>query len=450
MTLPGGWSRVPPLSSGVHTLIHGKACKGVFAAAVLGFLLAGSAGAAGFSFDAQGAKAMGLAGAFVAQADDPSALFYNPGGLALLKKKKAGVAGAASYRLNESLFQGLPPGSAAGTASEQETPSELVPHLYVTLPLGSRAVVGMGVNSPFLLHSEWSDPATFAGRRQTTRAELSTLEVTPAIAFALTPKLGIGLGVSYRSSEFKLSRREPRLNPFNGLEVDVAAIDVDTDMEAGVGWNAGLLHQVSPRFSWGLAYRSPIEVEYNGVSRLTQISTGNAQLDALVATTLPFDQDLGVTTRIEFPSVATFGIAVGLTQAILLEADVQQTGWQSFDGVAIAYSGHSDLNFGVRQDFEDSLSYRLGVRLRSAKGTELRFGAALEESPLPDARVSGFLPDAERTVYAVGLGRDWLDVAFSWISFEQRVITTNADGINGNWRANAWMASLTLKLQGKK
>ena len=40
--------------------------------------------AGGFAIPEQGAKAMALGGAFAAQADDPTALFYNVGGLAFV------------------------------------------------------------------------------------------------------------------------------------------------------------------------------------------------------------------------------------------------------------------------------------------------------------------------------------------------------------------------------
>lgn len=40
---------------------------------------------AGFALFEQGSRAMGFAGAFTAQADDPSAIFHNAAGLAFLK-----------------------------------------------------------------------------------------------------------------------------------------------------------------------------------------------------------------------------------------------------------------------------------------------------------------------------------------------------------------------------
>ncbi|HET9210757.1 MAG TPA: hypothetical protein VFR03_10185, partial [Thermoanaerobaculia bacterium] len=69
--------------------------------------------AAGFGFFTQGGRATGMAGAYVAQADDPTAIFYNPGGLALLKDRKSVSVGTAATSFNEALYQGLPPGIGA-------------------------------------------------------------------------------------------------------------------------------------------------------------------------------------------------------------------------------------------------------------------------------------------------------------------------------------------------
>lgn len=56
--------------------------KTIFWVLVICLALPLSSMGAGFHIREQGAKAMGMANAFVAQADDPSAVFYNPAGIA--------------------------------------------------------------------------------------------------------------------------------------------------------------------------------------------------------------------------------------------------------------------------------------------------------------------------------------------------------------------------------
>src|SRR4029079_7614035 len=109
----------------------------------------------------------------------------------------------------------------------------------------------------------------------------------------------------------------------------------DDSWARGYGWNAGILHKVTPRFSWGLSYRSKITVDYSGDARISQISTGNATVDALLRTRIPYDTNLPVKTGIDFPDMASLGVAVGITPDILVEADVNRTGWSSFKSVVI-------------------------------------------------------------------------------------------------------------------
>ena len=88
-----------------------------FLAAVLG--TATMSFGAGFKVSEQGAKAMGMANAFAAQADDPSALAYNPAGIAFQKGTQFQV-GSTTILVPQTDFNGqtkLSP--AAGSVSEQ-------------------------------------------------------------------------------------------------------------------------------------------------------------------------------------------------------------------------------------------------------------------------------------------------------------------------------------------
>ncbi|HVG11063.1 MAG TPA: outer membrane protein transport protein [Thermoanaerobaculia bacterium] len=395
--------------------------------------------ASGFAFTDQGAKAAGMAGAFVAQASDPSAIVYNPGGLALLEKKKSLSAGMAVTAFNESLYQGLPPGIGIGATGQQETAPAIPPHAYVTLPVGRRMVAGVGLYSPFRMNTEWADPGGFVARHQATKSSIQAWDLAPTLGIQLSPSLGVGLGAVYRSSEVAVSRRIP-----GEVETgfDIASLDMKTDMEPGYGWTAGMLFK-RKRFSVGFSYRSAIATDYVGVGRLTQVETGDPQYDELVRSTLPFGQDLPLSSSLEYPDQASFGVAWNLSKSLLVEMDVNRTGWGNVQDLSLSFPASSWLNTAYQLDFQDAMSYRMGASWRLPTGPKLRFGYAFDETPQPDAAVGAFLPDSDRNILSVGAGLDWLDVAFSWVTYDQRIVYTSSQNLNGNYRANGWTLTIS-------
>jgi long-chain fatty acid transport protein len=410
-------------------------------AALLSSILAASALAQAFEFPTQSAKALALGGAFVAQANDPTAIYYNPGGLGLLQKKKGASVGAAFGQVNESLYQGLPPGVGAGTTGEQETSMATVPHIFGTAPFGASMVVGVGVYSPFRMKNEWADADNFAGRRLAFMSEVNSLDIATSAGFALGQSFGIGGSFIFRTSDYGASRRIAVLD--QGVLRDIGTLDLKTDTEKSYTWSAGVLHRVVPSFSWGASYRSSVETEYNGVGKLTQILTGDSQLDALVRTQFTFNQDLALASTATLPAQATFGIAIGSGERFLLEVDATQTQWKETRELAFLFPANPELDTTYPLNFEDTLTYRAGFSFRFPTGPELRVGYALAESPQPDETVGPFLADAGRSTISAGLGMDWLNVGLAWTTYEQRIIETNVDALNGNYRGSEWTVAIT-------
>jgi long-chain fatty acid transport protein len=432
--------------TGPGCTVRGGAGRGAAALLALGGLAcAVPAAGAGFDFFAQGGKASGMAGAFAAQADDLSAIFYNVGGLGLLpkKKRKAVSAVASVTALHQGLYQGLAPGIGTATTGEQETPLRFPVQAYLTLPLGDRVVLGMGAYTPFLLTTRWAHPESFAGRHLSVRSGIGSYDLSPGLGVQLTPKLGIGAALIYRLSQLTEQRRIAFADPLSGSQVDVASLDMKTDYRGGVGWSAGVVHKPSPRFSWGASYRSQVSTGTIGVGRLTQLPSGNSQLDQLVQAAFPFGQDLALASRIQFPSVASAGVALGLSERVLLELDANRTGWSTVQRLDFRLPSNPLLDSPNALDFHAASSYRAGLELKLGTGPRLRLGYAFEQTPQPDRTVGAFLPDSSRSILAAGFGLDWLDVAFNWVTYQRRIVTTNVDGLNGNWRANAWMVALS-------
>ena len=205
----------------------------------------------------------------------------------------------------------------------------------------------------------------------------------------------------------------------------------------------------------GILVPEQIEVDYEGDARLTQISTGSAQVDALLRTRLPFDQDLPVETSIEFPDMASLGLAFAVSPSVLIETDVNWTGWSSFDETSIRFTGTPAQRLPdtlVRSDWDDVYNYRAGLRWSASPSSQWRFGAYYDETPQPEESVGPLLPDANRQGLSLGYGftggGGWtLDVAVLYVDFDERTRDQSFPGEDpffGTYQTEAWLFGLTV------
>lgn len=423
------------------------------ALAAAGLTVAGPAFGAGFGIFEQGSKAMGMAGAFTAQADDPSAIFHNPGGIAFQKERDFAV-GFTWIRGSDSTFQGTAAGfPGPGVNAQQETLSEFPPHFYWVQPISDRMTFGLGVNTPFGLVTEWKNPNEFAGRFISTKAALRAIDVNPTIGWQVSPTFGVGIGAIARFSDVELVQHAPQFNPFTNTVADVATVKLDSDFDTGYGWTLGILHKYNDSFSWGLSYRSKVTVDYGGHARLTQNLTGTP-LDPIIAASLPFGRDLPVATSIEFPDMASLGVAIAVTRNTLIEVDYNRTGWSTFDTLVIDFKNNDLPDTTRKEGWDNANNYRLGVRWTSPSGSQWRAGYVYDETPQPEEAVSPLLPDADRDGITVGWGkqgaRTSFDVALMYLQFSDRTRTKNftSEGPQstffGTYKNQAWLLGVTF------
>jgi hypothetical protein len=68
----------------------------------------------------------------------------------------------------------------------------------------------------------------------------------------------------------------------------------------------------------------------------------------------------------------------------------------------------------------------------------------MEQSPQPDESVGPFFADGKRSVFGVGFGIDWLDIALQWEKPADRTTFANVDGLNGTYRASIYRFAITI------
>jgi long-chain fatty acid transport protein len=400
---------------------------------------------AGFSIFEQGAKASAMAGAYVATADDPSAIFYNPAGIA--QQRQFTLLAGATFINFSNEFTGDPTSPfTSGAEGKYDRHTFIPPNAYGILPIGDNITIGLGGFSAWGLRTDWQDP--WAGRFISRDADLKTMSVQPTIAWQTTDgRIAIGGGVEYRRARVILNANRGALSPFTGRIHDVANTRLVSDYGDDIGWTAGLLFKPTPRFRFGASYRTSMDIDLEGEAEITQIPTGNAQFDAAVAAQLPPDQ--GINTVFPFPAVMAIGAAFSPNENWDIELDMTRMSWSRFEALAVNFETTPAASFTREQNWHDSSAFRLGVNHDVNADWSVRFGALYDNNPQPVEAVSPLLPDSDRIGGTFGFGYHrgpWIaDVSAFLLHFKDRSTEgRNAEGFEGIYETDAVLWSFNV------
>src|SRR5437660_5610970 len=214
--------------------------------------------AGGFSFTEHGAAASGKANAFAGEANDPSAIFYNPAGITQLPGTQF-MIGTSIVKL-DSTFRS----STTGENTHLEDQFPIIPHFFITHRFkqwDERLSIGLGVFTPFGIVIDWPD--NWQGRFDTTNARLRVTVYNPTVAYQVTPGLSVAAGVRIADAGAEF---EQKFNIGTG-ESKVRAHDLDTHT---VVCDVGLLYNLIEISTWvGLQFSSDLHAMVNGDSDLS-------------------------------------------------------------------------------------------------------------------------------------------------------------------------------------
>ncbi len=407
--------------------------------------------AAGFSIYEQSAKATGMGDAVIAQSDDPSVIFFNPGGMAFFSKA-AGSVGATYITETRASFQGANPFPGVGSNASEHRLQVFPPHAYYIQPITPTLQVGLGIETPFGLTTQWNNPDTFSGRYLSTLAAIHDFDINPTVSFQVTPNFGIGLGAIIRVSDVTLERDVPSEDPFTLQVVNVAKVKLRSNYDDGFGGDIGILWK-NDVWSFGATYRSQINVNYTGNATLFPRTSGDPTFDALVAATTPFNTPIPVKTEIKYPGQGGIGVGYKIMPSLTLEVDGNWFGWGRFDQVDINFPGGQLANESIVERWKDSYAVRGGLEWASSPMWKWRLGYVFDQSPQPTETVNPLLPDANRNGVTVGAG--WygahtsvdLGVMYLFFADRTRTSTFSDDQLGpfyGTYSTRALLVSLTV------
>jgi long-chain fatty acid transport protein len=411
-------------------------------------LTASTSFAGGFRLPEQGAKAMGMGFAFTAQADDPSAIYFNPAGLTQLKGNNV-MVGVTYVRLNGGEFTGTTPVDNV-FASKSETQNSLdlfIPNAYYTKTTSDGYFsYGVGIFAPFGLGQEYNNNHTSIFRNQVTKIDLQTVVVNPTIAFKINEYLSVGVGIDYMYGKATLEQTPwspvldsiPAYAAYNGNLFDLQLKGTGDAW----GYNFGLLLKPTENLKIGANYRSPFTLDIkDGDVTISNVNPG-------APTSAAANGTKGSTT-LNLP--ATFALGVSYTMGkVTLNADADWTFWSSYKSLPLDFSALPDSN--AAKNWKDVCAVRLGAEYRVTAPLALRAGFVYDPTPVPASTMGPELPDALKIDYMIGAGYKigaWtIDVAGMYVDKKDRTVNNQNNatltGFNGTWTGNSWLAGLDI------
>ncbi|MDD2900469.1 MAG: OmpP1/FadL family transporter [Desulfuromonadaceae bacterium] len=404
---------------------------------------------AGFKIAEQGAKAMAMGNAFAAQADDPSALAYNPAGIAFLKGDQAQI-GTTTILVPKTKFTGTTRLSGATVVSEEANSDIFIaPTVYVTTSLESMPLsFGLGINAFHPLAKRWDESSAFRDSIQS--ISIKPINFQPTVAYRFDDlKLAVAGGFDITYAQVSLQKMAYTQLPaaLGGAYAELGSIGADAT-GTGYGYNLGAQWKPLNNLSFGAAYRSEIKLELEGnANYLATTATGQNPAFGLGPKTI---RTTGA-TDITLPDALTLGVAWKPLDKLTLEFDAERTGWSSYDKLELkfgtplaAFNGKPDA-----KNWEDVWAYRFGAQYAVTPKFDLRAGYAYDNSPTPDSTLSPELPDADRHNFSIGSGLHneygAIDLAYMWAHWVDRTVANVANAKEaGTFQSDAHLFAISL------
>lgn len=455
------------------------------AAALGGMAMAlsgGTASGAGFALQENSGSAMGNAFAGgAAAAEDASTLWSNPAGMSRLASPEVSLAVhfiTPSFKFHDdgsvpAAFQPL--GGTGGDAGSLN----VVPNLYVAVPIDRQWSVGVGINAPFGLVTEYDD--NWIGRFQAVKSDIRTINVNPSVSWRVNDTFAVGAGVSWQRIDAELTSRvnysialaQAAGQAAAGGLIPASLVPTIVELTPGLeskakvegddsawGWNVGFLWDVTPQTRIGGQYRSSIK--YNVAAN---VSFDNPGLPAVPAAVAPVVGLLasgvnsalangGVTAAVELPDLANLSLFHRLNERWDLMADLQYTRWSVFKELRFVRTTGM-LLANTPENFDDAWRFSVGATYHWSDAWSFRGGLAWDQTPVTDADRTPRLPDGDRIWIAVGAQYKFnrnlaLDGGFAYLPVKSPDIQQNAGSapanalIKGHYDASVTILSAQL------
>jgi len=334
-----------------------KMIKGLALSAITSSLVM----AGGYKIPEQSLNSMALGAAYVAHTTGADTAYFNPANMVFMGEKQYVEGAITLAHLPSNVY------SFGAASGESEVEDLLIPNFhYVSAPVGDFRW-GVSMTAPGGLTKRWETPYQKAFAEE---FSLTIVELNPSVSYQVMENLSVGAGVRLIYSEGIVK------NDARGI-----GMPLKVDMEADTvefGYNLALAYKPTNDINMAATYRSEIELGEEGT-----------------ATINGHTMDAGVT--VPLPAALNLAVSKTWNETFTLEFNYERTYWSAYE--TLEFTG-TPLPI-TSKDWEDTNTFRIGATMELDKIT-MMMGFAIDETPVPEEKVSFELPDSDAKIFSMG------------------------------------------------
>lgn len=399
------------------------------------------------------AAANGMGGAFVGEADRPSAVFYNPAGIVQMNSPEMS---AGLTTVSPQLDVKLP----SGDTVQMRRDTFIFPHVYFTSPVKGNFYFGVGENSNYGAGYDWApDSAASFTRYAMIHDEFDNEDIMIVGAYKINEHLSVAAGPIDDNSRIQ---RQQKL--FQGA-------DPDGDFEFKAhdnawGWTLAGMFRLNDQNQFGLTYKSPIQHTYRGKVYLHDLGDSTPIFGPYGGWSDVFGGSsfvTRVTQKFRLPQSVDFGYSFRPTPKWTLNFDLEWTDWSGIKESVNSYPDVNPLQAAILatgnqpRDWHSVLSESAGAQYAVTDQLRVRLGYLHHQTPIGNDTFDTAFYDATFNSVTTGAGFDLtrnltLDIAYVAAFYTTRKVNNtigNAFGANLSGKysqfINIGMATLTYK-----
>jgi len=368
--------------------------------------------AGGYKVPETSTNGVALSAATVAHSISADAAYYNPANMSFMANENALEMDLMIVGLDATHFEGS--GAQASDSIDAKSETFFIPSINYVSPEVGDYRFGFSMSVPGGLTKRWKDSPAVDKAEEFT---LQVVELNPTVAYKLTDSFAVALGARIIHSE--------------GIVKSSSVISRDMKGESfDYGYNLALSYKPTSALSMALTYRSEIELGQEGTAKLYS-PTGLAY-------------DGGATVSVPLPALLNVAIAYTFQTKTTVEFVYERNFWSAYKTLDFDYVGDignlaPNFDTPIAKDWVDTNAYRLGVTQELERVT-LMAGIVIDETPVPDAKVSYELPDSDSVSVSLGgryqVNDSWnLGLSALYSMREERTVDNNeieGEFSNGN------------------